>query len=141
MADTSVVGSVLTWLEAQPAVDSKTVGLEVAPPEGEDGFTLSSIPGEPYITRYKSGGYVAEYPFSVVLRINNPDTDGRIAATSALGDIAASIDEGRSAWPVAPEGFMYQRLEVRTLPARAATDSSGAEDYQVTFTLTYRKRG
>jgi len=136
MADTSVVASVLTWLEGIAAEEGTGAMLEDYPPGG--GLMLSSITGDPYITRYKGGGYVAGYPFSVSLRAPGVDTAGRVAAMELLSDIADSIAD-RSTWPVEPEGVTYQSFEVRTLPARVGRDDSGADDYQVTFTLTYRK--
>jgi hypothetical protein len=139
-ADTTVIASVLTWLESHPARNGFPVALEDEPPEGTDGLMLLSIPGEGYVKRYKSGGHVASFPFAVVRRTNNPDTQTRLDVMGQLGDIVASI-ESRTAWPTAPEGFDYQSLEVRTQPARVARSEAGADDYQATFTLMYRKRG
>lgn len=140
MADNQVAISVLSWLEQHQALSGLPVTLEAAPPEGTDGVTLSSLTGDPIIKRYKSGGYVAAYPFSVMLRVNHADTQRHIDAIGVLGDIAASIEE-KAGWPVAPDGFDYHTIETRTLPVLASRTDSGADDYQVTFTLTYRKRG
>lgn len=142
MADTTVTASVLTWLEAHPAIAAAglPVALEHLPAEGVDAVMLSSLTGDPYVRRYKSGGFVAPYDFAVVLRANPLDTTGRLDAMGLLGDIAASIED-RTAWPSAPAGYAYDALEMRTLPAPVARYDSGAEDYQATFTLTYRKRG
>jgi hypothetical protein len=143
--DTTVIASVLTWAEQHPALVDEhgahlPVGLEELPAEGVDAVMLTSLTGDPYIKRYKSGGYVAAFPFAVYMRIAAGDTASRINAIKALGDMGASIDE-RARWPVEPEGFEYQKLVVRTLPARIRTDDTGSQDYQVTFELTYRKRG
>jgi hypothetical protein len=54
--------------------------------------------------------------------------------------MAKSIDD-RTTWPLEPQGFDFHTMAVRSLPTRATRDDSGADDYQVTFTLTYRKRG
>lgn len=133
--DTSVMASVLTWAEQ---VTGAPVALESAP-EGGEGFMLLSIPGD-IISRYKSGGHVATFPFSLVRRVNHADTDKRLESLKLLGDIAASI-ESKESWPVAPDGYLFQKMEALTLPARASFDDSGADDYQVTLALTYRKRG
>lgn len=140
MADTTVVASVLTWLEAHDSVDGLPVTLEDIPADGINAVMLTSIPGDPYVKRYKSGGYMATYPFAVVLRLSQPDTSDRLTAMGVLGDLASSIDD-RATWPSPPTGYDYDSLEVRTMPARVARGESGADDYQVTFTLTYRKRG
>jgi hypothetical protein len=137
--DLSVMASVLTWVEQHPTLAGLPAVLEDVPPAGEDGVMVLSIPGD-IVTRYKGGGYVASQPFAVVVRRNNPDTQKRLDTLAQLGDMAKSIDD-ENAWPLAPEGFDYYTMEVRTLPARATRDDTGADDYQVTFTLTYRKRG
>lgn len=143
--DTTVVGAVLAWLEAHPSlVDGHgahlPVLLEDLPADGRDAVMLSTLVGEPYVKRYKSGGYLAEFPFAVYLRSNGGDTASRIDAIKVLGDVSASIDT-REAWPAEPAGVNWVRLERRTLPVRVATGETGPEDYQVTFTITYRKRG
>jgi hypothetical protein len=144
--DTTIVASVLTWLEGHPAfaeTDQQAlvpVTLEELPTDGTAGAMLSTLTGDPYLKRYKDGGYVALYPFQVILRIPGEDTQLRIDAMATLGDIATSIDD-RNTWPVAPEGYSYQTFSVRTSPVPIGVDDSGTRDYQATFELTYRKRG
>jgi hypothetical protein len=142
--DTTVVGAVLSWLEAHPALvvsgAQLPVMLEDLPADGSDAVMLSTLVGEPYVKRYKAGGYLAEYPFAVYLRSNGADTAARIDAMEVLGDLSSSIDS-REAWPAEPAGFNWVSLERRTLPVRTAIGETGPEDYQVTFTLQYRKRG
>ncbi len=143
--DTTIVASVLTWAEQHPALvdaagEHLPVGLEVLPAEGVDAVMLSTLTGEPYIKRYKDGGYVASYPFQLILRVNAGDTASRIDAMAALGDVGASIDD-RTTWPVEPEGFDYWTMAMRTSPVPIRTDDAGTQDYQVTMELTYRKRG
>jgi len=138
--DTTVVGAVLTWLETHPALAGIPVFLEDLPTDGRDAVMLSTLVGEPYVKRYKSGGHIAEYPFAVHLRSNGGDTAARLQAMSVLGNVSVSIDD-RGAWPAAPDGFSWISLERRTLPVRVATGEAGPEDYQITLELTYRKRG
>lgn len=144
MPDTTIIAAVLTWVENHPdLVDGEGVHLPVAleqlPAEGVDAVMLSALTGEPYIRRYKTGGHLASLPFAVYLRVNGGDTASRIDAMRVLGDMAESIED-RSTWPVAPSGYDSFSLALRTMPAPIATDS-GTQDYQVTFELTYRKRG
>jgi hypothetical protein len=144
--DTTVVESVLSWVEAHPAlVDARgarlPVVLEDLPADGTDAVMLASLAGDPYIARYKSGGYVTSYPFGVYLRLGaSPDTNARLDAMATLGDMAASIDD-RKTWPSPPEGYHYTNLVLRTTPARIAEGDDGAVDYQVTFELMYLKKG
>jgi hypothetical protein len=138
MADASVMAAVLTWVENHASVDGEPVVLEDVLDDGVDGFIVSAIPGDPWVKQYKGGGGVAAQAFAVVARRNNPDTQRRLDTISALGDIAASIRD-RNTWPALPDGFAIYNLEERTSPGRIGHDDSGADDYQVTFTLTYRK--
>ena len=136
--DTTVVASVLTWAQGHAALAGIPVGLEELPAEGVNAAMVSSLAGDPYIKRFKSGGHIAAYPFQVILRVNGAATAARLAAMKTLSDIAASI-EVASTWPVAPAGYDYMAFEPRTLAAPIAADDSGARDYQTTFELTYRK--
>ena len=143
MADTTVVASVLTWLETHTSLvnsagDQLAVMLEDYP--AGDGVMFSTLVGEPYVRRYKSGGAVVAFPFAVYLRASALDTAARIDAMRVLGDLAESIDD-KDSWPAAPAGFTWDALSIRTRPARVATGQVGPDDYQVTFTLTYRKEG
>ena len=143
--ETTVIEAVLAWLEKHPALVN-TLGihlpvfLEDLPVDGSDAVMLSTLVGDPYVKRYKSGGYLAEYPFAVYMRANGGDTAARINAIGVLSDLGDSIDT-REAWPAEPSGFNWMSLERRTPPVRVATGDTGPEDYQVTFTLKYRKRG
>ena len=136
--DTTIAASVLTWAQGHAALSGLPVGHEELPAEGVNAAMVSSLSGDPFVKRFKSGGYIAAYPFQVILRVNGADTAARLAAMSTLSDIAASI-ETTSTWPVAPAGYDYMAFELRTLPAPIAADDSGVRDYQITFELTYRK--
>lgn len=143
--DASIAAAVLTWAESHPAlVDTLgsplPVGLEELPAEGVEAVMVSTLAGDPYVRRYKSGGYIAAYPFQLVLRTIEPDTMARIDAIRALSDIGSSIDD-RATWPVAPEGYEIVSMAVRTSPSPVRTDEAGVRDYQATYELTYRKRG
>lgn len=144
MADLTVEASVLTWLESHPAflVNGARfpVGLECQPETTGSGVMLQSLSGDPYVRRYKSGGYIAAYPFAVYLRVRKPDTSARSDAMKALGDLGRSIDTEQG-WPAAPEGYEFISLALRTTPVRVAVDDAATDDYQATFNLTYRKRG
>lgn len=143
--DTTMTAALLTWAETHPAlVDSGgaqlPVLLEDLPADGTDGVMLSTLVGEPYVRRYKSGGYIASYPFGLWLRVNGGDTASRLDAMKVLGDVASSIEGGEDK-PASPDGYEVQGVELRTPPVKVAAGESGSEDYQVTFEMTYRKRG
>lgn len=144
MADLTVVESVLTWLEGHTVlvIDSAPlpVGLEAAPIGASAYAWLQSLVGDPYIKRYKGGGYLAAHPFAVYAHLSGDDTTARIAAMTVLSDLGRSIDD-RTSWPVAPEGYDFTSLTLQTTPARVAVDDAGTEDYQAIFELIYRKRG
>lgn len=100
---------------------------------------LQSLQGDPVVTRYRSGGYIAQYPFAVVVRTGAGDTSGRLDAMDVLGALWAVVEAGSR--PDAPDGSDIVSLAIRTTPARISADEDGTEDYQATFALTYRKRG
>lgn len=137
--DKDVISAVLAWLKDHAALAETGCELERLPTDGTDGTMLQSLPGDPVITRYRSGGYVAQYPFAVVVRTGGSDTASRLNAMEVLGALWADIESGSK--PEAPEGFDFVGLVIRTTPARVAVGDSGYEDYQATFALTYRKRG
>lgn len=141
--DTTVIGSVLTWAEGHAAFELDDeripVGLEDMP-AGVPSVMVATMPGDPYVRRYKSGGYIASWPFGVYLRTDKAaDTAARIDATRVLGDVQASIDD-KASWPVAPEGYEYTGFEVTTTPARISENEDGTADYQMTLELTYYRK-
>ena len=138
MADLSVAESVLTWAEDHPMLSGLDVGMEDF--AGVPSVMVQTLVGEPYITRYKSGGYLAAHPFALYLRIDGTDSKSRLDALRLLGDIGRSIDD-EATWPAAPDGYNFIGLELRTTPARVAVSDDGIEDYQATFELKYRKKG
>lgn len=140
-----MTGALLTWAEAHAALVASDgarlpVTLDDMPADGTDCVMLSTLVGDPYVRRYKSGGYIAAYPFALYLRVHGGDTASRLDAMKVLGDVASSIEGGEDR-PTAPDGYEVLGMELRTPPVKIAVDESGSEDYQVTFVMTYRKRG
>ncbi|MHB1323991.1 MAG: hypothetical protein ACYCXZ_06575 [Coriobacteriia bacterium] len=143
MADLTLTESVLTWLEQHPLLVIGGVRQPVSledPPSTHSGVWVQTLVGDPYIKRYKAGGYLAAHPFAIYFRLQADDTTARIDAMGVLGDLGRSIDD-KASWPVAPEGYDFMSLALQTTPAKVAVDDAGTEDYQITFELIYRKRG
>lgn len=136
MNDRSVAQAVLDWLK--PKLAGVSVKYEDLP-AGVEGAMLKTSPGEPYVKRYKSGGYVAAYDFQVYLRQLNEDTADRLGALEVLGAVCDSIGAGDM--PAEPDGIVWQDFNVKTMPARFTTRDDGTTDYQMTARLTYYKKG
>jgi len=138
--DTTVVASLLTWVEGHDALAPLPVGLEDFPVDDRDAVMLSLLSGDPVVKRYKSGGYIAAQQFQLILRTHLTDTAARLDAMRRMSDVASSIEDSGT-WPVAPDSYDYHMLTVRTAPVPVAVDDSGARDYQLTMELAYRQRG
>jgi hypothetical protein len=97
--------------------------------------SVQSLTGAPVAKRYKSGAYVGNYRFAVYLRQLAEDNAARLDAATALAALAFAIEGSR---PTMPEGFEFWGMEQDTLPVKVAADEA-YDDWQSTFTLTFRK--
>jgi hypothetical protein len=97
--------------------------------------SVQTLTGDPVTKRYKSGAYIGNYRFAVYLRQSAEDNAARLDSSKVLTDLATSID---GATVTLPASFVFWGLEQDTLPVGVTVDTA-YEDWQATFTLTYKK--
>lgn len=135
--DRNVTEAVLTWTEMHPALEGLKVFYEFLP-DNESAAMLGTLSGNPIIKTYIDGSSLGAYRFQIVLRQITDDTMAKLDAMERLRQVIDAVDMGYI--PVLPEGYNTFDLEVDTLPSKMATSKDNkTEDYQVTFTLSYKR--
>ena len=97
--------------------------------------SVQTLTGTPVSKRYKDGSYIGNYRFAVYLRCAADDSTSRLDAASELTSLAKQIEESIIELP-AP--FTLWNIEQDTLPVKVDAEVA-YEDWQATFTLTYKK--
>lgn len=135
--DRNVTEAVLTWAEMHPALEGLHVFYEYLP-NNESAAMIGTLSGNPVVKYYIDGSYLGAYRFQVILRQITDDTMAKLDAMERLRQVVDAIEIGYI--PVLPESYQTYDLEVDTLPSKVATEPDNkTEDYQVTFTLSYKK--
>lgn len=135
--DRNVTEAVLTWAEMHPALEGLKVYYEYLP-SNENAAMLGTLSGDPIIKSYIDGSSLCAYRFQVIVRQITDDTMAKLDAMERLRQVIDAVDMGYI--PVLPEGYYTYDLEADTLPSKIATKQDNkTEDYQVTFTLSYKK--
>jgi hypothetical protein len=98
-------------------------------------FSMQTLTGDPVFKRYKDGSYIGNYRFAVYLRQSGVDTALRLDAVGALTDLASAIEALRLSLE-AP--YEFRGIRGDTLPTKI-TVAPEYDDWQATFTMTYRK--
>ena len=96
--------------------------------------TMQTLGGDPIEKRYLDGSRIAAYRFSLQLRQQTEDDQGRLDARSLLERLASEIEHtaidlgaGRASWGVSSD----------TLPSRIES-TEGYADWRTELTLKYR---
>lgn len=126
---------VLAWLDTFPGLPVKQVTYGGLAPN-RPGIALFSPQGAVIRKRYILGGYLAEYPFSLVYRIVKPgaSTEKRLQADEildTLGDWAAARR------PCVGEGARTLRVEIAARAALSAVHPNGDEEHEIQLKILY----
>ena len=88
------------------------------------------------------GGYFADFPFALYLKINTKDTQSRIDAISVLTQIGVLFDEQtrKGELPELEGRDSSIKIEMISLPHQFGEDETGNRLYQAMCNLNYRHK-
>ena len=126
--------ALLLWLNTCPDKAVDRINFEFLPKDSP-GMMLSTIQSAFKTRQYITGGYEAQYQFSLVYRTQPDDNDSRLAANEVLNAIGAWAEKNTEK-PVI--GSAIVRSVRRTSSASLiATYEDGSRDHQILMNLTY----
>ena len=127
-----VARAVRTWLNQYPEKPARMVDVEYL---GETtGLTISTVQAAYKTRRYITGGYQAQYQFSILYQSIPTTANERLEMDEILNNYAAWAE---ATSPVLPEGCVLLRCTRNTNAALLGRDANGAEVHQILFTLLY----
>lgn len=100
---------------------------------GDTGMSLVTVQAAHTISRYITGGYLAQYQFSIVYRLFAQNNDERLQADEVLDAVGAWLEKQQ----LQIDYMSQMTLRRDTRSAMSARYENGAEDHEINFTLTY----
>ena len=129
--------AVRTWLQQYPEKPINKVDYEFL---GETtGLTISTVQAAYKVNRYITGGYKAQYQFSLMYAAIPTTTNERIEMDETLGRYAAWAEATAAEYlpQYLPEKCRFRRLFRNTNAALLGRDANGSEVHQIMITLEY----
>lgn len=126
--------ALLAWLNKSPEKVVDRINFEFLPKDSP-GMMLSTIQAAYKTRQYITGGYEAQYQFSVVYRTQPDDNDSRLAGDEVLNAVGVWAEKNYNALDI---GSVRVRSVRRTSNASLlAVYDDGSRDHQILMNLTY----
>lgn len=127
--------AVLVWLNAYPDKPVERINFEMLE-DDMPSMALSTIQGAYKVKQYILGGYLAQYQFKIVYRVQpNTSNDKRLKADEALDQMADWLADNIVALTLT--AARPGKLEINTAASIFGAYENGDEDHQILLTLTY----
>lgn len=127
-----ITRAVRAWLNLYPEKPTRTVDVEYLPEFS--GLTISTVQAAYKTRRYITGGYQAQYQFSILYQTAPTTTNERLEMDEILNNYAEWVE---STEPVLPASCRFLRCTRNTNAALLGRDANGSEVHQILFTLLY----
>lgn len=135
-AETDAVSrSLLAWLNQYPDKPVKTVNFEYLEADTLS-MALSTIQAAYKLKQYITGGYLAQYQFRLVLRIQPGGNSERLAADETLNAFA-DWAVSRQDKPNLGDTAVVRKIECSTRASLFGAYNDGSEDHQILMNMTY----
>lgn len=125
--------SMLAWLNTYFYKPVSLIEFESLKAD-EPSMALSTIQGAYKTKQYITGGYVAQYQFKVIYRLQAVTNNDRLSADELLNAMGDWMTE-RYNWPFI--GYRILRITCDSRSSLFAAYDNGDEDHQILMTMTY----
>lgn len=120
-----------TWTD-KPVV----INYESLPADGE-GMALSTIQGAYKLKEYVRGGYLGQYQFKVMYRVQPGNSNNnRLSADETLDALGEWATKARP-YPDIGTGKRVTKIKINSLSSVFANYEDGSEDHQILMTMDY----
>ena len=124
--------AVRAWLNTYSDKPARTVDVEYL---GDGtGLTMSTVQAAYKTRQFITGGYQAQYQFSILYQSFPTTANERLEMDEALNNYALWIESTK---PELPENCRFRRCTRNTNAALLGRDANGSEVHQILFTLLY----
>lgn len=131
----SISRALFRWLNSwtdKPVV----INYESLPADGE-GMALSTIQGAYKLKEYVRGGYLGQYQFKVMYRVQPGNSNNnRLSADETLDALGEWATEARP-YPDIGTGKRVTKIKINSLSSVFANYEDGSEDHQILMTMDY----
>lgn len=125
--------NMLAWLNTYPEKPVSLIEYEFLD-AGKPGMALSTIQGAYKTKQYITGGYVAQYQFKVIYRLQTVTNNDRLGADELLNALA----DWMTAKDNRPDiGYRVLRITCDSRSSLFGAYDNGDEDHQILMTMTY----
>lgn len=127
-----IARAVRAWLNTYSEKPVRMVDVEYL---GDGtGLTISTVQAAYKTRRFITGGYQAQYQFSLLYQTTPTTANERLEMDETLNDYASWIEETK---PELPAKCKFLRCTRNTNAALLGRDANGSEVHQILFTLLY----
>ena len=130
----SVVRTLRTWLNTSTELPSGMAFSFEDLAEDASGLAFSTEQAAVYAARYIGGGYLGEYRFRLIYRVQPSDDGDMLDAVEALTDICAWCE---TAAPPTLDGAVNTKIRRTSDVAVVAVYEDGSTDYSASLTFTW----
>ena len=124
----------LEWLNTYPELPAE-ISFESLP-EDTVGLCVSTIQTAYKLRQYITGGYLAQYQFNLIYRIQ-PSTDrDRLGAVELLNRVGGWAEQAGTR-PQVAQGLYAREVSRNNSAALLAVYEDGTADYQIAMTMTW----
>ena len=126
--------ALLEWFMGYPDLPAK-ITFESLPDDGP-GLCLATVQAAHRLKSYIAGGYLAQYQFNLIYRIQPTDDEDQLAAVELLNQMGAWAEQNE-AKPQLTEPACVRQLTRTNNAAILAAYEDGSRDYQIAMTMTW----
>lgn len=131
----SISRALFRWLNTWPG-KPVVINYESLPADGE-GMALSTIQGAYKLKEYVRGGYLGQYQFKVMYRVQPGNSNNnRLSADETLDALGGWAANTRP-YPDIGTGKRVTKIKINSLSSVFANYEDGSEDHQILMTVDY----
>lgn len=131
----SISRALFRWLNTWPD-KPVVINYESLPADGE-GMALSTIQGAYKLKEYVRGGYLGQYQFKVMYRVQPGNSNNnRLSADETLDALGEWATKARP-YPDIGTGKRVAKIKINSLSSVFSNYEDGSEDHQILMTMDY----